>query len=129
MWDFGSADLVAPEAIGEPGNRTFRLQIRSGSKAASLWLEKEQLSALALGLQQTIQRTTDPGPGGADDPVPPSNDMPAEPDVDFKVGKLGLGYDEERGMIVIFAYTIEDAESEQPSFTCRATPRLTNEPR
>src|SRR3989304_229715 len=50
MWDFGRAELLEPEAIGEPGQRTFRLRVISGSEAASLWLGKERRIAVTLAL-------------------------------------------------------------------------------
>ena len=40
--DFGRAHVLGAEAIGEPGNRRFRIYIRSQRGSASLWLEREQ---------------------------------------------------------------------------------------
>ena len=58
MWDFGRAELLEPEAIGEPGQRRFRLRVQSGDKAASLWMEKEQLAALSFGIRQILEQNT-----------------------------------------------------------------------
>lgn len=118
MWDFGHAELLAPEAIGEPGKRTFRLQVRSGEETASLWLEKEQLAALAMGIRQLLEQTTSPDAPAEPAPASPIDPLPNDPDVDFKIGRLSLGYDEERRMAMIFAYTMDDPDDAPPSFRC-----------
>src|SRR5262244_282316 len=43
--DFGRAELLDAEAIGQPGSRRFRLFARSGRGSAVLWMEREQLEA------------------------------------------------------------------------------------
>jgi uncharacterized repeat protein (TIGR03847 family) len=119
MPDFGRAELLEPEAIGEPGQRTFRLRVLSGADAASLWLEKEQLAALTLALRQLLEQTPD-----AESPEPdpsPVAGFPERADIDFKVGRLGIGYDEARRMVTIFAYTVEDEDDASPSFACRVS--------
>ena len=43
------------QAIGEPGHRTFRLMVESSDgRAAALWVEKEQLQALGLAVEQLL---------------------------------------------------------------------------
>ena len=71
MWDFGRAELLEPEAIGEPGQRTFRLRVLSGSEAASLWLEKEQLVALTLAIRQLLEQTDEEDASSEAGPSPP----------------------------------------------------------
>ena len=51
---FGALSRVNVEAIGVPGQRTFRLVLESGPASASLWLEKEQLYQLAIYIQEII---------------------------------------------------------------------------
>jgi uncharacterized repeat protein (TIGR03847 family) len=114
------------EAIGEPGQRTFRLRISSGERTASLWLEKEQLQALALALMRLLVQL------GRPDYVPkagteinPLSPFPEEPSLDFKVGRLGLGFDQADGNAVLFAYDEEaEEESEQAEavLACRVAP-------
>jgi uncharacterized repeat protein (TIGR03847 family) len=122
MWDFGQADLLEPEAIGEPGKRMFRLRVMSGAgDAASLWLEKEQLAALTLAIRQLVEQTG----GDLDEPEPSSAaTFPDRPEVDFKIGKLGIGYDEGQRTVAIFAYEIAEEEPDDdasPAFSCRAS--------
>lgn len=125
MWDFGRAELLEPEAIGEPGKRTFRLRIRSGADSASLWLEKEQLAALTLAIRQLLEQTDDPEP--MDRETVAGSGFPEPPQVEFKIGRLGIGYDESDRMVSIFAFTIEDAGVDEdddkatPSFSCNVS--------
>ena len=56
MWDFGRADSIEPEAIGEPGDRRFRIRVMARLESASLWLEKEQVASLALAVTRLEKR-------------------------------------------------------------------------
>ena len=119
MRDFGRAELLEPEAIGEPGNRTFRLRVMSGGDAASLWLEKQQLEALTLAIRGILEQAGET----PDEPEPSVGTFPDQPQVDFKIGRLGIGYDDGQRMVVIFAYEVEEAEKEDapPAFSCQAS--------
>lgn len=122
MTDFGRADLIEPEAIGEPGERVFRLRVMSGGEAASLWLEKEQLAALTMAIRQLLEQTEGSGESsGEPESAPAGEAFPQQQQVDFKVGRLGIGYDEERRIVSFFAYTIDDADDAPPSFACQVS--------
>ena len=120
MWDFGRADLLEPEAIGEPGKRTFRLRVRSGADSASLWLEKEQLAALTLAIRKLLEQT-----GEADSDSDEAFDgegFPEPAQVEFKIERLGIGYDESNRMVAIFAYTEDETDDDAtPSFSCNVS--------
>lgn len=126
MHDFGKVESFEAEAFGQPGRRTFRLRIRSGAQAASIWLEKEQLGALSLAMRRVLAQVSE---GRASEPSSPpelSSDFPERADVEFKVGRLGLGYDDSEDMLILFAYRLEEAaadddeeEDKTPELTCR----------
>ena len=119
MRDLGEADLFQPEAIGEPGKRTFRLRVRSGSDTASLWLEKEQLAGLAMAVRQLLEQAADEDTS-PDIPRAPANEpFPDQPEIEFKIGRLGIGYDQEGGFAAIFAYALDDVDEENPTLTCQ----------
>ncbi len=122
MKDFGRASLLLPEAIGEPGRRTFRLLVQSGTAAASLWLEKEQLAALTIAVRQVLERTATVGgePDAGAEPTPAAS-FPEKPDIDFKIGRLGIGYDEEQRMVILFAYELGEENDASPAFSCRVS--------
>jgi len=44
--DLGPLDALEAEALGLPGQRRFRLLVRSESRSASIWMEKQQLDAI-----------------------------------------------------------------------------------
>jgi uncharacterized repeat protein (TIGR03847 family) len=121
MWDFGRAELLEAEAMGEPGQRVFRLRVMSSGESASLWLEKEQLAALTLAMRQLLEQADE---GEADDepePVAAPPQFPQQPEVDFKLGRLGIGYDERRRLVTIFAYAMELEDDAPPTFACQAS--------
>ena len=92
MWDFGRAESLEPEAIGEPGQRRFRLRVRSGGEAASLWMEKEQLLQLSVAIRRLAAAAESPGsPEGYVPEYAHAGDPVA---VDFKIGDMRLRYDE-----------------------------------
>lgn len=109
LHDFGHADLLDAEAIGQPGQRRFRLFARSPRGTASLWLEREQMEALSLAIDQLLAQIS----GGtvlrreaqAKVPQPPGapSDFPEEPDVDFRVAQLTIGYEEDTDLVVLLA--------------------------
>ena len=122
MWDFGSADSIEPEAIGEPGDRRFRIRVMARLESASLWLEKEQVAALALALRRLLEQTR-----STEEPVEPEPVMggsfPEMPDVDFRPVRLGMGHDDKATSISIFAYDEDAAEDEDatPTFSCQVS--------
>jgi len=128
---FGPATRLQTQAIGEPGHRTFRIMVESDDgRAAALWVEKEQLQALGLAVEQLLAEFQ--GGAAAKPPrQPPAETFPPNPTVDFKVGRLALGQDEselETGpRYVLLVYDLEGSASEeeepnQPAtFACRAT--------
>ncbi len=122
MWDFGRAELLEAEAIGEPGQRVFRLRVMSSTEAASLWLEKEQLAALAVAMRQLLEQADDEEhPGDGPEPVVSSRSFPSETEIDFKLGRLGIGYDDRLRMVTIFGYAMDLDEDAAPTFACQVS--------
>ena len=122
MWEFGHADSIDPEAIGEPGDRRFRIRVIARLESASLWLEKEQMAALALALRRLLEQTK-----STEEPVEPeppaSGSFPEMPDVDFRPSRLGMGHDDQATSISIFAYEADASEDddETPTFSCQVS--------
>jgi uncharacterized repeat protein (TIGR03847 family) len=118
MWDFGRVDVLEPEAIGEPGNRTFRLKVLRGADSASLWMEKEHLIALAMAVRQVLEQLEDDQFADTE-PGPLAITFPQKPTVEFKIARLGIGFDEEQDILTIYAYSLEAEEDSPPTFSCQ----------
>lgn len=112
------AQRLRVEAVGEPGKRRFRLLALVDGETHIVWMEKQQLQALGLALEQMLEQLPERGPELG---MP---DMPLEFDTQtrhqFRVGRMELGYDESRNRLVIVAHDIaEDDDEAEPSFNCR----------
>jgi uncharacterized repeat protein (TIGR03847 family) len=105
---------ITVNAIGEPGSRTFYMQARRGGTLVTLVCEKEQISALCLALQQWIDDLRVKHPKGANF-MRLTMDMELEQPFtpEFRVGQMGLGYDEENDLIVLVMRELLPADVEQ----------------
>ena len=109
--EFTNVTALRSEAIGEPGNRTFRLLVDSASSSAVIWLEKEQLFQLALAMQQQLI-AIDEDQSAVSRP-PSDREAPGLTKLDFKAMRLVLGHDEERSLFLIDVHDQEDEDEEQ----------------
>ena len=117
--DFEFVSELDAEAIGEPGKRLFRVRARSGAQTASLWLEKQQLQALSLAIRQVLEQASHSAqPGPSDDPAIPMADFPLSPSLDFRVGRLALGWDDSAQRLVLQAFPVDAAEDDPAGFSC-----------
>ena len=116
--DFGEALSIDAEAIGEPGNRTFRLMVKGTSQAASIWMEKQQLAGIAVWLDEVLERLNREEPSAEPDvePLP----IGAIFDVEFRATQIGLGYSEEDHRFAIHAFD-ERMVGGAPAFRCLLT--------
>jgi uncharacterized repeat protein (TIGR03847 family) len=94
-WTFDRPDRFTCGCVGEPGQRTFYLQVRDGRSLFTLQVEKEQVRVLGQYLGQVAQQL-----GG----VEPDRDVVglAEPlDPTFVVGDVGVAADDDDRAVVI----------------------------
>jgi uncharacterized repeat protein (TIGR03847 family) len=113
------AQRIGAEAIGEPGNRRFRLLAVVDGQTKIVWLEKEQLRRLAQALEQVLDNLPETGPelGASSGLV--SFDLDSR--LQIRAGRMELGYDEQRDRLVILAHDIDAGENDDPAFACRIT--------
>jgi uncharacterized repeat protein (TIGR03847 family) len=106
--ELDQADFVTIDTIGPPGQRTFYLQAAQDDTLISLIIEKEQAAAISVAISNMLEQLEEVG----SEAEPVSLDLihPVEPL--FRVGRLGLGYDEGRKMLVVIA---EEAATEEKS--------------
>ncbi len=112
-FDFDQVNYIVADAVGNPGQRTFLLQARQGRSLATLIMEKQQVAALAASILQLLEELEEKNPDLA--PLDPAaKDLHLEEPFDpaFRVGQMGLGYDENQDMMVLVAQALvaEDEE-------------------
>jgi uncharacterized repeat protein (TIGR03847 family) len=116
-YDFGRALSIDADAVGQPGQRRFRLLVRSSNQTASVWMEKEQLAGIGTWLDEVLERLQKDNPTGEPDvePLP----FPEPMDMEMRASQVGLGYVEQDDVFVIQAFDAERAGSSQtPTFRC-----------
>jgi uncharacterized repeat protein (TIGR03847 family) len=101
--DIDPVEHITADAIGAPGQRVFYLQGWQGTRTITVLIEKIQLQSLAIAVEKFIAELMAKNP----DMSEASSDyreetMHIHPPVDpiFRAGEIGLGYDEERDLIV-----------------------------
>ena len=114
---------ITTGAVGPPGTRVFYIQARKEDRLISLIIEKHQIQSLALGLEEFLEELDGRLPdlpeasaeydGAQMDLEEPLNPM-------FRVGQIGLGYDEESDRLVLIARELEseDDGGEVARFWC-----------
>ncbi|HWL99073.1 MAG TPA: DUF3090 domain-containing protein [Nocardioidaceae bacterium] len=109
--------------VGEPGQRTFFLQARAGTRLTSVTLEKEQVVALAERVDEMLDEIVRTSAG--DSPVPavtPVEMDDAEPleqpiEEEFRVGTMTLAWDNAAEQVILEIFSVEstvEEEEEQP---------------
>jgi uncharacterized repeat protein (TIGR03847 family) len=103
------ADFITIDTIGPPGQRTFYLQVAEGETLITLIIEKQHAAALVVAMDNLLQKLGE----GEDEPEPVRLDL-IQPFVPlFRVGRLGLGYDRVRDMVVVVADELTAEEEQQ----------------
>jgi uncharacterized repeat protein (TIGR03847 family) len=107
------AQRLKVEAIGEPGQRRFRLLAALAGETYVVWMEKQQLQALGLALEQMLEQTTDRGP--EIDTSDPPLDFDTDSEHQFRVGRIELGYDIDADTFIVAAHDLLSEEQDDES--------------
>ncbi len=112
--ELGPVSVLGADAVGQPGQRRFRLFARSTRGSVIMWMEKGQLNNLSLALDRFLAQLTEgqvlrvearagsqPAPEGMPD------DFPLPATYDFQVGEMKLGYDERHDTFVLSATPLD----------------------
>lgn len=118
-FDLKPCSRITVGAIGPAGDRTFYLQGVQGRTVVSLVLEKQHAQALAIGIDELLEEVEEKYPQDVEE-EPARRDMSLLDPVSarFRVGRLGLGYDQEENLLVLFAQellTEEEAQRREPA--------------
>jgi uncharacterized repeat protein (TIGR03847 family) len=106
-------DFVTVGTVGPKGRRVFHLQAGQGSQVVTLVIEKQQAQALAEAVKELLDDLKQKHPEVPETDVNLSSwDMSLRDPVDplFRVAQMGLGYDEERNLVVLVAQELVASE-------------------
>ncbi len=108
-FDLKAVTRVTAGAVGEPGKRSFYLQLRAAGSLVSLALEKEQLRALTERLQEVFSRVSVPQAGSLPDMA---LEEPIHPV--WRVGFMTLTYSQEEKRFEVSLVELVD-EGDEPA--------------
>lgn len=103
--------------VGPPGKRAFFLQGSRGSRTISLAVEKEQATMLVKSLESFLEELEERHPPenrAADETIWADMRLREPVEALFRVGNMGLGYNEDADQIVVVAYEMVE-EDEEPN--------------
>ena len=110
MIELDPVDRLTAGAVGEPGKRVFYLQARQDQRLVTILVEKQQVELLAASLVEILARAgRETGEG------PPEEEMGLEEPVvpEWRAGRISIGYDEDRDMILLEAEEVAPQEEEE----------------
>ena len=101
-----TVERFAGGAIGEPGDRTFLLEVVTAGEAIAYLIEKPQVAALAQEAQNLLQEQGMLGSGLSIDP----GGVHPETPVAFRVGGMELGVDLESEIATIVIHPTDEED-------------------
>ena len=108
-WEFTEPDSIVPGVFGEPGRRTFFIQVRDGGRIVSFKMEKQQVAALCEYLEGILTDLPAIHPGQFIAAVNPE-------DMQWIVGGLAVAYEEDDDRLMIVAEEMPDIDDEDDDF-------------
>ena len=112
------ASRIRADAVGEPGQRRFRVQALIADETIIAWMEKEQVRRLGELLMDVVDRLPEPVVS-AEESLALSDFDEASPR-QFRAGRMELSYDEEDDRLVVIMYDIE-GDDQPATLACRLT--------
>jgi len=115
--ELNPVDYITVGTVGPKGKRLFHLQAGKGSQVVTLTVEKEQARRLGEALSELLDDLNrQRGSELSSDAVELAKfnmDLrdPIEPE--FRVAQMGLGYDEDRDLVILVAQELVILEQDQ----------------
>ena len=112
-YEFTSPDRFVAGTVGEPGERSFYLQIRAASRLFSVAVEKAQVQALSARLEVMIAEIRKTNPLMIIEKLP-TDDAPLESPIDaeFQIGAMSLAWEDQSKLICVELFELEDDEED-----------------
>ena len=98
------------EALGEPGQRRFRLIAVIGGETHIVWMEKQQLQALGMAVEQLLEQVPDSDVAIVE--ADTALDFDQETLNQFRVGRIELGYDATNERVVISTFDLQQEDDD-----------------
>ncbi len=123
VFDYDAPERFVAGTVGQPGQRTFFLQARSGTRVTSVALEKAQVALLAERIDDLLDEVLRRSGGKATVPaVAPADSEDSAPldapiEEEFRVGTMSLAWDGENERVVIECFALvegSEAQAQQP---------------
>jgi len=114
--EFAWPDRVVIGTVGQPGSRTFYLQVRTGARIVSIAMEKQQSALLSEKIDEMLDQLMDtqgnPFSVPTTTPIELVDNDPLDQPVaeEFRTGAMGLGWDPSTVQIVLEAYPIVEGD-------------------
>jgi uncharacterized repeat protein (TIGR03847 family) len=121
--EMGRIARLKADAVGEPGERYFRLIADSlEGRSVVMWMEKEQLFRLGEALLELAAETQKEGMFSGDPPSPVESIQPIPGlELEFQVGRLSVQYDPDLALFIISVYDENDSDDALPVVNLMAT--------
>jgi len=116
--EFAWPDRVVIGTVGEPGSRTFYLQVRTGPRIVSIALEKQQSALLAEKIDEILDQLSayegNPFSIPTSTPIELVDNDPLEQPVDeeFRTAAMTLGWDPSTVQVVVEAHWYDEDTAE-----------------
>ena len=114
-FDFDEVDAFTTGAVGDPGQRTFFIQVRRMGERVTMKCEKQHSAGLADFLTQILADQ----PAPAERPLEVAMELADDDAVAFVLGGISLGFDVELGRVIVQfdeAIPVDDEGNELPEF-------------
>jgi uncharacterized repeat protein (TIGR03847 family) len=108
-FEFPDVEWITLGTVGEPGQRTFYLQVRQAQQLVALKLEKQQVAALAQLMAELLSDL----PVSETPPIPAA-DLEEPVLAEWPVGAMGLAYDQALDRVVLLAEEVA-ADDDEPT--------------
>ena len=114
IYEYDPVERFVCGTVGEPGDRAFFIQARTGPRLTSVSLEKLQAAALGDRVGVMIKEIKRANPLIAYDRANPDTEPLEQPIFEeFRVGVIGLSFDTETERVLVELQCITEAQSEE----------------
>lgn len=104
----GEVQRLQAEALGQPGQRRFRIVVSIHGETYIIWMEKQQMQALGIAIEQILRQAPSQSLELESAQLPV--DFDENTGSQFRLGRVELGFEDSGSAIIINAYDLQDEE-------------------